>query len=114
MNYYIHTVLFLDVHKSVTDTDLVWPKLPLAFWFDLRYFVQVSEQTFHDVNQERISKVPIYRGKAKYLIGIVLSPVLADFHDFDLTFFLHNVFFVLLKMSKKCLLGGCTITYIKG
>ena len=42
-----------------------------------------------------------YREKAKYLIGVILDPVLAVFHDFGLTFFLHIVFFVLLKMSKN-------------
>ena len=42
------------------------------------------------------------RGKAKYLIGVILDPVLSVFHDFGLTFFLHiNVFFVLLKVSKN-------------
>ena len=39
--------------------------------------------------------------KQNIKIGVILDPVLAVFHDFGLTFFLHNVPFVLLKMSKN-------------
>ena len=34
---------------------------------------------------------------------------MCDFHDFGLTFFLHNVFLHFWKCH-KCVLGGCTIT----
>ena len=54
------TFSFLDVHILAKDNDLISPKLPPASWFYQLYCVQVSEQTFLDVNLKRTLKAPIY------------------------------------------------------
>ena len=47
-------------------------------------------------------KLGFLQGKSKiFKIGLILYIVLAVFHEFGLTFLLHNGFFLLLKMSKN-------------